>query len=461
MQREPFGSLCSFTMPSLSTRSKSFLFLLVALAAAEFVVRGPMRFYRASDFNDFISPYVQSRSLVKGLDPYSPEVLVQLWPPGDAEQLEFLKKDLAEGTLITNRGIPTAYPLPCLFLLTPLAVLPWPVAHIVWLLITLGLTLGVVGALLVWSGFDKDDWRMYVFVAFAIALAPLHTGFAAGSIVIATVAICGIAFVLEQREKDVVAGILLGVAVCMKPQIGLPFLFCYLLRRRWRLIVTASGMVVTAFLLAVIRLAISGASWLENYRTDNRVLLTTGILSDFTERDPIRFSLINLQVLFYAMLHKAAAANVLALIVSALLFATWLTFVARYGLLAQDGNAAKIILPISALAVMSLLPLYHRLYDAFLLIFPICWSLHEFYGPQWKLVRTGLMMMLPFLVPGGTILEQLEQSGRVPEAIAQAWWWNAFAMPHQIWLLLTLSVILLWWMACPNANVSVNQRNLN
>ena len=67
-------------MPPLSSSSKSFLLLLVLLAASEFIVRGPVRFLRAADFNDFISPYIQSRALVKGMDPYSPEVLVRLWP---------------------------------------------------------------------------------------------------------------------------------------------------------------------------------------------------------------------------------------------------------------------------------------------------------------------------------------------------------------------------------------------
>jgi hypothetical protein len=115
-------------MPSLSKGSKSLLLLLVLLAASEFVVRGPLRFLRAADFNDFISPYTQSRALIMGMDPYSPEVLVRLWPVEGAHRPEFLAKDLADGSLIMKRGIPTAYPLTCLFLLIPLAVLPWPAA---------------------------------------------------------------------------------------------------------------------------------------------------------------------------------------------------------------------------------------------------------------------------------------------------------------------------------------------
>jgi hypothetical protein len=75
------------------------------LASAEFLLRGPIRFARASTFNDFTSPYAQTRAWMKGVDPYSPANLVALWPR-DAEQLSFLKKDLADGSLVLKRAYP-------------------------------------------------------------------------------------------------------------------------------------------------------------------------------------------------------------------------------------------------------------------------------------------------------------------------------------------------------------------
>jgi hypothetical protein len=427
-------------MPPLSTRSKSLLILLVLLAASEFIVRGPVRFLRAADFNDFISPYIQSKALVEGLDPYSPEVLVRLWPVTGTQRHEFLAQDLADGSLITKHGIPTAYPLTCLLLLTPLALLPWPVAHFAWLVITACLTFALIWSLLAAGGFEKNDWRAYVFVAFALALAPLHTGFAAGSIVISTVALCGIALAREQRGSEILAGILFGAGVCLKPQIGLPFLAYYLLRRRWRLSGVAAGVVLTTATLAMARLAISGTPWIQNYRIDNRVLLATGILSDFTERNPIRFSLINLQVLCYAILHDRSAANVFSLAISAALFGIWVLLVVR-------SRSVEALLPVGTVAVLSLFPVYHRLYDAFLLIFPLCWSLREFMGPERKYARVVFLLMLPFLVPGGSALEQLQFRGQIPEAIAHSSYWTCIVMPHQIWLLLLLGLLLLWRMA--------------
>ncbi len=427
-------------MPPLSTRSKAFLILLVLLAASEFVARGPVRFLKAVEVNDFTSPYVQTKALVKGLDPYSPEVLVRLWPIQGARRLQFLAKDLADGSLTPKSGMPTAYPLTCLLLLAPLAILPWPAAQLAWLVISVCLTLGAIWSLLAMVGFESNDWRAYAFVAFALALAPLHTGLAAGSIVIGSVALCGIAVAREQRGSEMVAGILFGMAICLKPQIGLPFLAYYLLRRRWRLSGIAAGVAFAAAVLAMARLGISGTPWLQNYRIANKVLLATGTLSDFTERNPIRFSLINLQVLFYAIWGHAAAANVLALAISATLFGIWVLLLLRSG-------SHDVLLPVGTLAILSLFPVYHRFYDGFLLIFPLCWSLREFSAPQNKFARGALLLMLPFLVPGGSALEQFQLRGQIPEAITRSWYWTRIAMPHQIWFLLLLSMLLLWRMA--------------
>jgi len=423
-------------MPQVLSRTgKVVLIFLLALSASEFVVRGPVRFLRATDFNDFISPYIQAKALVAGLDPYSPQTLVRLWPEG-ARRHDFLAEDLANGSLIINHGIPTAYPPACLFLLTPFALLSWPVAHFAWLITNLVLFGLLIQAMLQLAGFGEQDWRAYLLIAFALALAPFHTGIAAGSIVIVTVCLSGIALSAAQKRNPMLAGLLFGLAVCLKPQIGLPFLAYYFLRRCWPLCLAAASVVLVAGALPLARLAGSGTSWLRNYQMDNKILLSTGILSDFTERNPIRFSLINLQVLIYALSRHALAASYLALMISGAAFLVWIVLVLR-------NEPADELLEISAILVWSLLPVYHRLYDASLLIVPVCWGLKEFSGRYQPYARTTLLLILPFLVPGGSALEQLQISGRIPETIARSWYWTAIALPHQVWLLLLLGLLLL------------------
>jgi len=198
--------------------------ILVLLAGAEFFWRGPVRFAESSNFNDLISPYIQSRAWMQGLDPYSPENLVRLWPSG-AQRFDFLVMDLADGSLVRKRGIPTAYPPTALVLIAPVAVLPWRIAHLVWLAIgalAYAVTVASVRSIahLPWAA-----RRTYVFLALALALAPFHTGLAAGSIVIVAVAASVAGMWAAEHQRDALAGVLLALAVGFKPQIGLPFFF--------------------------------------------------------------------------------------------------------------------------------------------------------------------------------------------------------------------------------------------
>ncbi len=414
----------------LALHSKIAFAVLILLASAEFAVRGPIRFLRGGDLNDFTSPYVQTRLMLGGLDPYSSQNLVAHWPEG-AQRPEFLDRELADNSLTVNRGIPTAYPPTCFLLLIPFVLLPWKVAGIVWISFSLLLVLWLIHSLAKLAG--RSQGQHYLFAALGLALAPWHTGLATGAIAIPAIALCGLACVDALEGKDFRAGILLGIATCLKPQIGLPFLLFYVLRKRWRVSGPGLALVAVAGFAALAYLGLTKTPWVANYRSDNHVLLQTGILSDFTERNPLRFGLVNLQVLFYALFKHPAIINILAAALTAAIF-----------LILLWRQTEDHLLELSSIAILSLLPVYHRFYDASLLMLPLCWSLKEWSGPRRRFARAALVLILPFLVPGGSALEQWWLSGEISPMITQSWWWTSIVMPHQIWSLLLMSVVFLW-----------------
>ena len=398
------------------------------------MLRGPIRFARAGNFNDFISPYIQTRAWMKGMDPYSPWNLVALWPR-EAEQFTFLRTDLADGSLVLKRGIPTAYPPTSFVLLAPVAWLPWKVAHPVWLGISLlgfGLT---VWALISLMDFQWQEKRTYLFVALALALAPFHTGLAAGSIVIVTVGLCALAVWAMQQQWNVAAGVLFGVGIGLKPQIGLPFLVYYLLRRRWGAVTASLTVVAILTATAVLHLAMNHTPWFDSYRYDNGTLFARGSLGDFTESNPLRFSLINLQVLLYTFVPDRSGANVAALAIAGALGLLWV-------LLLRRADRKDELLDLSGLIVLSLLPVYHRLYDASLLIFPLAWSLAALPGSRKGLAKGTLLLILVFVAPGGSALEHLQHTSYLA-ALRRSWGWTHVVMPHQVWTLLFMSLLLL------------------
>jgi hypothetical protein len=418
---------------------------LLLVAAGEFVLRGPVRAIQfATQFNDFLAPDVQANAWTRGLDPYSPQTLLRLWPAG-AAHFSFLPKEVADGSLIAKRGIPTAYPLTALVLIAPLSRLPWSVAYALWLVINLVLFAAMLCALVALAGVSYRSPGAILLIAATLALAPFHTGIVTGNVALVVIELGVVAVWTAREHRDLTSAILLAISVGLKPQIGLCLILYYLLRRRWRLVSITLALLILLTALGLLRMQLSHTPWLANYLNDNQVLLERGILANFTPVNPMRFGLINLQVVLYSFAGSIGLSNGLAAAVGVTLAVVW-----AVGMYRLRGHEELELLGLSAIAVVSLLPVYHRFYDAGLLVLPLCWMCISFTrrGPRIFGVLS-LLLMLPFLIPGGTLLETIQNSGRIPATLANRWWWQTFVMPHETWALLFLSILLLYEMTLP------------
>ncbi len=421
-----------------SDKWTAFCLVLLLVAGVEFLLRGPVRaIYTATQFNDFLSPYIQANAWIHGLDPYSPNVLLKLWP-AEAPHFSFLPKEVANGTLVANRGIPTAYPITALVLIAPFSLLPWNVAYALWLAVNLALFSITLCALLALAGFSYREPRAILLVAATLALAPFHTGIVTGNASLIAIELTVIAIWTARQRYDLTTAILLAVSAGLKPQIGLCFVLYYLLRRRRRVVWITVSILFFFVALGLLRLEFGHTPWLANYLNNNHVLLETGILGNFTPINPTRFGLLNLQVALYPLLGRVRLTNDLAMAIGAFFLLLWLVItVGRKG---RKDNLE--LLDLGTIAVISLLPVYHRFYDAALLVLPLCWIFISFRKARIAGVL-ALLLMLPFLIPGGTLLETMEVSGRIPPSLAHRWWWEMFVMPHQVWMLLCLGILLL------------------
>ncbi len=399
--------------------------VLLVVAGAEYVVRGPLRLFRnGAQWSDFTQVDIPSRAWIRGVDPYRPENFVVL-----------ARQATGNSPSTANIGSHSPYPLTTLVIVSPISALPWPVARTVWTLVE---GMSVLPIILALASFGELATRLQkcLFAGLTLALAPLHTGIAVGNVSIPAIALCCVAVWAAGREKETVAGILLGVATCLKPQLGLWFILYYLFRKQWRVVLVVAGFGALALAIGILRLEISGAPWWHDYLSNARGFALDNKTVDFTDADPIRFTLLNLQVLFYSMLKTTTAAQASSLITGAVLLGSWIW------LGSKEHSRAPELLLLSSLVVLSLLPTYHRNYDATLLVFPLCWVMSR---PQvGRLERWSLFLMLPFAVPGAAFLQELASEGRIPASMVSAWWWNTLVMPHEIWAILLLSVLLLY-----------------
>jgi hypothetical protein len=109
----------------------------------------------------------------------------------------------------------------------------------------------------------------------------------------------------------------------------------------------------------------------------------------------------------------------------------------------EDGRE---LLALSIGAGASLLIVYHRFYDAAILLIPLVWvfwSLASVEGRRFGWTRWAVLLgLLPFFVPGAAALYTLERSGRLPERLTGNVLWEVFVLHHQTWALVWLVLAL-------------------
>ena len=411
--------------------------LLLLACVAEFAVRGPVRLWHGRGWNDFLSPYIQAKAWVHGQDPYSAQSLIAFWPP-DNPRPPWVDTEAKSGVLEVKRGIPSPYPLSSLVVLSPFSLFPWSIALGVWMVVSVTAVVLSPFALLSICRRGATDMSSRLFLALAFALAPLHTGLGTANPAILAVSLTVGTVWAERNGWKKTAGVLLAIAVCLKPTVAGALLLFYLVRRRWKVVRIACAATAIIAGLGVSRLAVAGVPWLPTYFENTRRMFSAGSLDDFARADAIRFDMINAQVVFYSLLKNASLADWLARLLGAALLGTWFWICWR-----RRGSSE--LLEVSAISVLSLICVYHRFYDAALLIWPLAWGLLLVKNRSIRIAT--LVLIVPFLVPGPALLGRLAIAGRLAPAITSSWWWNSIVLPHEVWDLILLAILLLYWMA--------------
>ncbi len=311
---------------------------------------------------DFRVMYYPARCLVQHGDPYNqPEVLSLYRAMGGDSSSDSEKV----------RQIATRYIyLPSAFCFTaPFALLPWGPAHILWLLLTMGSLISA--SFLIWNQ--------------AAEYAPLAAGallclFLANSelLIISTnaagivVSLCAVAVWCFLRDRFVPAGILcLALALAVKPQdSGLVWLYFLLagglFRKR-----ALQTLLFTALLSlpALVWVWHAAPGWAQEWQSNMAALSVRGGISD---PGPTSLgghglaNVISLQSVISVFRDDPGVYNPVSYLLCATLLLAWIVVTLR-----SRSTQARAWLALGAVAALTMLPVYHRQYDAKLLLLAI------------------------------------------------------------------------------------------
>jgi hypothetical protein len=228
-------------------------------------------------------------------------------------------------------------------------------------------------------------------------------------------------------RRDVLAGLLLGTAAAIKPQIALPFFLYYVFLGRWR---TFGVAVATASLLTFVAIApmqVRGYPWFEDWTRNIAIGNDAGGPNDPTPSGPWRYQMIHLKLWLWTMLDSRAAVTVTVVVLCGLLAGGYIAMLwrVRSRVLGQAGD----LLPLAALCALTLLPVYHKLYDAVLLVPVLAWAICAVGGLYRPVAIATLLVLSVFLVPFDFFRVLMSRTGALNE-LASTRLFQAVVFPH-------------------------------
>jgi hypothetical protein len=384
---------------------------------------------------DFAVYYTAANMFIHGQNPYDRPHAEDAWTNagGDYDTMDcVLGANPYDENDPGGHWLPINLIPPALVVVAPLGLLGEPSAWVIWNGIVFFLLIGQAFA--VTRLMKKPIWHpmTLVVIVLTILLEPLHIGLANGQPAVPAIALLLIALWLATLDWQITAGIALTIATTLKPQLAGLFVIYFLWQRRWKTVGVAAGLGMLLTVIAIIPMQLHGFHWFHDWLSELRFAELPGGLNDTRKANSGRNDMLNLQILFHLLSDNAAVINILAALVSIGLGAMIFVF---------TDKRRNSLIALSAFSVLALLPIYHRLYDAGVLMIPIAWAVCNFNSVHRWPARILLLILPAFFLDEQWLSDQFAYSDSHLE-IQSRWWFDTLAEPHHVWELLLIFACL-------------------
>lgn len=338
------------------------LYLLVLGSLALILLGAAMETGARAPMLDFRALYYPARCLVQHGDPYKEREVLRVY---EAEGVYGAIDSAKERLMATRYGyLPTAFSFTI-----PFAMLPWGPAHILWMTVTVGSL--IFASFLIWNiGASYAPIISGCLICFLLANSEVLViqGMCAGIVV----SLCSVAVWCFIRERFVLAGILcLAVSLAIKPQdsglVWLYFLLAGGVYRKRALQTMAATIAIS--LPAVLWVGQVSPHWIEELHSNILAFSAHGGINDPGPASLGAHGLamvISLQAVISVLRDDPRFYNPASYLVCAPLVIAW-----GWVTLRTRPSPRRAWLGLAAIAALSMLPVYHRQYDAKLLLLTV------------------------------------------------------------------------------------------
>jgi hypothetical protein len=403
--------------------------IAVALVMGALLARNMRHAVSVSGSGDLTTVYAATRAWMHGHDPYDQRQLRREWYASGG--VKAVEPD-ADHT-------PSVYPPSTFVVMAPLAAFSWPNARMIWAVMNTAIIAMIILALPALAGLRWNDPRAIALAAAVIALGPLRNGAMGGQPAIVVTGLIVLAALAAQRGWQWTPGIMLAFACALKPPLAGPFLLYYGLRRQWRLALSGVAVAMTIAFIGVIRLDLSGIAWLPALRANLHAAGMAGAINDTTAWSIKRFEMINLQVLVHTLSDDRRVVSIVVLGLTALAAIIFAGFVSQ-----RSRDQRRELAELAFVASLTLLPLYHRWYDAGLLVFVLAWGMAAL-PSLWRVQALTAMIVVS---ASFVISPALWLARTLPHAATPPFrYWRGveqLVLPVQVWAIVLLCATLLY-----------------
>ncbi len=323
----------------------------VAICLLFFLDRGPYRAIRFSTTGDFSTIYAAARCLLHGENPYERAAL----------KSELFEAGASAGIQSDQDVNPSVYLPSALVWMCMLGVFPWATANSLWTAL-LAVCFAFSVSAIVQQTFVPEEHRWMVWVA-AFLFCPTYVGVYDGNPSVLAISLTMLALCFASRSSELISGVLLGVALCFKPQIAVCAICVFVLRRIWMPLVISSGVFAAAAGSGIALLSRGGRdwNWWHSWQRNIALSFTSGGQSDPSVHSAVAWQMLNAQTITAYLPFSHQATNFLVWVIAAGLLAVYLWKRERRGGTTLWRDAAFF-------AAWSLTVTYHRYYDGQLLL---------------------------------------------------------------------------------------------
>ena len=262
-------------------------------------------------------------------------------------------REWVDGVFQIGEGVIGVYTPFLLPLLSPIALLSFETLVVVWIVLNIAAAMLSLHFTIKLWGREWPIKARLLFAAFFIALAPFRVTLRNGQICLMVMALLLGGLLARKRNKNFLAGALLGLSLC-KYTLTFPFFLYFIWKREWKVVSTAILVPLALTEVFALRLGLSLFQVMSQYFSLASQILVSGL--------PGRTGTTEIKLLFLDLSgHESFAATITLAFSIAALICMGIVFYRK-----PRWELAHF----AALALFGLWSIYHRTYDSVLCLLP-------------------------------------------------------------------------------------------